>query len=388
MEVYILDSLLRRVQVIDKYESLIWTERFSAFGDFELVLPSTLENRSKFNVGAQLACNDSYRMMTVETIDDTTNEDGEATLTISGPSVEKILEDRVAKDELSDLATNPKWVLTGTPGYICRTIFNTVCVAGALDPGDVIPFITAGNILPADSIAEPTEEITVEIEPQSVYDIVKKICDLYDLGFRFVRNFDNSQLLFNIYSGSDRSVAQSVRPAIVFSPGMDNLQNVTELTTMDSHKNCAYVFSPAGYEVVYPSTVDPGVEGFERRVLVVNASDIQADNPDASALMIQRGLEELSKRRIFKGFDGEVDQYSTYKYGVDYQLGDLVTLQNKDGAIAQMRVTEQILVSDKEGERSYPTLTIRDYVTPGSWLGWDFNQVWADLGATDYWSTV
>jgi hypothetical protein len=49
MEVFILDSLLRRSQVVDKFESLIWTERFSEIGDFELDLKSTLEARGQFH---------------------------------------------------------------------------------------------------------------------------------------------------------------------------------------------------------------------------------------------------------------------------------------------------------------------------------------------------
>ena len=59
MEVYILDSLLRRVQTVEKFESLVWTERYSAWGDFEIHIVSTLENRNRFIPGVQLAIMES-----------------------------------------------------------------------------------------------------------------------------------------------------------------------------------------------------------------------------------------------------------------------------------------------------------------------------------------
>lgn len=387
MEVYILDSLYRRSQVVDRFESLIWTERFKAFGDFELILNSTLENRTRFSVGSRLAINESYRVMTVETVEDATDSEGRQHLTLRGPSLEEILDDRIARGSMASLTVEPKWILTGLPVDIAKKIFHDICVLGTLNPGDVIPSVIEGTIFPTDTIAAPSGSITYEIEPKTVYLAIKELCDLYDIGFRLVRNFDTSQLYFDVYMGSDRTTQQSTLPSVVFSPHLDNLQNTKELTTTAMYKNVAYVFSPVGYEIVYPLDVDPATNGFERHVLMVKADDITDTVPaTASAKMIQRGKEELSKNQRFAAFDGELNQYSTYKYGVDYNLGDLVELRNIDGVTNNMRVTEQIFVSDKEGERSYPTLSINKFITPGSWSAWDYNQVWIDLGLTEYWS--
>jgi hypothetical protein len=53
-----------------------------------------------------------------------------------------------------------------------------------------------------------------------------------------------------------------------------------------------------------------------------------------------------------------------------------------------MRVTEQIFISDKEGTRSYPTLSLTAYITPGSWAAYDPTKAWFDLDSdtTDVWS--
>lgn len=380
MEVYILDSLYRRDQVVDKFQSLIWTERYSAAGDFELHLPSILENRRRFVPGVRLACNTSYRVMTVETVEDSTDSDGRKMMKITGPSLEDILDDRVARGTLGDLTATPKWALTGTPGNIMRQIFHDICVTGILDAGDKITSVIEDSIFPPDTIAEPSDEYTVELELATVYKAEKDLADLFGLGFRLIRHPVTSLLYWDVYSGSDRTTQQNTLPAVVFSPELDNLQNIKELTTINLYKNVAYVFSPVGHEIVYALDVDPTVEGFERRVLMVRADDItDEDGPTASAKMIQRGKEELGKNRRFSAFDGELSQRSQYKYGVDYNLGDLIEMRNTDGNTNYMQVTEQIMTSDEEGDKSYPSLSINRFITPGSWSSWDYNQEWADL---------
>lgn len=385
MELYVLDSLLRRVEVVDQFESLIWTERFAEIGDFQLVVTSTRRTRSLFTTGTRLAANVSYRVMTVETVENTVDADGKQMLKVNGRSLEAILDDRVAKDALSDLTTKPKWTLTGTPGAIARKVFHDVCVTGVLDVADRIPFIFEGApMFPADTITEPAESVTIDLELQSVYGVEKQICEMYDLGFRLVRNQDMSQLYFSVYSGVNRTTSQTSVDAVVFSSELDNLQNTSELSTIAQSKNVAYVFSPAGFRVVYALGVDPTTDGFERRVLFVQADDITSDNPDVQGALLQRGLEELSKNRTVFAFDGELNQYSSYRYGVHYNLGDLVEQRNSDGVTNQMRVTEQIFAQDGEGERAYPTLAMNTYIGVGDWAAWDFGQTWSDLGLEEW----
>jgi len=389
MDIFILDSLYRRNQVVDRFQSLIWTERFSSAGDFELQLYSTLENRSRFVEGTKLAINESRRVMQVETVQDGIDDEGRQILKITGYSLESILTNRLALAAVGDTTTYPKWTLTGTPKAIATQMFHDICVTGILNAGDVIPLINEGNVLfPADTIAPPSDSITYDVDPKTLYDAEKDICDLYLMGFRLVRNYDLGQLWFDVYTGSDRTTHQTIYPAVVFSPGMDNLKNPTELRSISAYKNVAYVISPVGSQVVYPSGVDSSINGFERRVLLVNASDITDTDPVvASAAMSRRGYEELAKNRQLSAFDGEISQTSNYIYGVDYNLGDLVEMRNNDGLSNSMQVTEQIIVSDENGDRSYPTLSLNQFVTPGSWASMPAGKQWSDF-TTEQWSDM
>lgn len=386
MEIYILDSLYRRNEVVDRFESLIWTERFSAWGDVELHVQPTLQNRGRFTPGVLLALNESYRVMKVETIEDTVDQDGKQVLKVKGRSLEAILENRLAMADLTDLTSDPKWTITDQPADIARQLFHDICVTGILDPGDIIPEIVEDTIFPVDTIAEPSDTVTYMIDPKQLYTAIKDICDAYGMGFRMVRDPNTWIIYWDVYMGSNRTADQADVPAVIFSPALDNVKDTTLLTTIALYKNVAYVVSPVGHEVVYDTDVDPSVAGFERNVLFVRADDItDPDGPTASAQMIQRGREELAKNRRFIFFDGEVAQRSQYVYGVDYNVGDLVELRNDTGSVVHMQVTEQIFVSDAEGDRSYPTLAQNLFIVPGSWDSVIATLVWDDVDPDLVW---
>jgi hypothetical protein len=384
MEIYTLDPLLRRDRVFDVFESLIWTERFKTHGDFELDIFSTPDSRRTFVPSTLLAMNKSHYVMMVETVEDSVNAEGKKMLKVQGRSLEALLLDRVAKNSLADLTTSPTWVITDEPAEIARKIFHDICVTGILDTQDIIPFINEGTFLAAGTIDEPVDPITVELEPMTVYDAEAQICGVYNLGFRMLREYDMSKLWFDVYPGSNRTTSQSTLSPVVFSPGLDNLQNTKELTTIENAKNVAYVFSPAGFRTVYAEDVDPTTEGFGRHVLVVNASDITDENPDVTAALIQRGKEELAKTRAYQAFDGEISQNSSYVYGVHYNLGDLIEIRNEDSVTNVMRVEEQIFVDDREGERSYPTFALNNFINAGSWLAWQNSKMWSELGSEEW----
>jgi hypothetical protein len=246
--------------------------------------------------------------------------------------------------------------------------------------------------MPASTLPAPIDPITWTQDPDTLYNALKGLGDAYGIGFRLLRNFDTSQLYFDLYTGSDRTTGQTVLPPVVFSPNLDNLQNTNELTAIDQAKNVAYVFSDQGYLTVYPQDVSSTISGFDRNVMLVQADTLDGTptTDEINAYLTQKGREALTNAIVYFGFDGEISQNSSYKYGTDYRLGDMVELQNIDGVANNMRVTEQIFVSDTEGERSYPTLTLYQYINTGSWLSWESDKVWADYDTdtTTVWGTL
>jgi hypothetical protein len=48
-------------------------------------------------------------------------------------------------------------------------------------------------------------------------------------------------------------------------------------------------------------------------------------------------------------------------------------------------VAEYIFVRDREGQRSYPTLTTKQFIDPGTWLSWKYDIPWDDMAETEFW---
>jgi hypothetical protein len=319
---------------------------------------------------------------------------------VSGTSIERLLQDRIARNTLNDLTTTPTMDIVGYPEYIAISLVNSVCYAGALSSNDIIPYLqqsgTIGNVVPVPpgytdgtlfgTIQNWTSQISAKISLTSLYDLVKNLGDTFSFGFRFYKIPDQSKLYFVFYSGNDRTTSQTTFTPVIFGPSFDNLQNISEYTSYKDYKNVAIVFSNNGVRTVYGIGVNTAVSGFDRRVMYVDASDITlAAGTDLNNALDQRGLEALGKQKSIFAFDGEITTDNTYKYKEDYYLGDLVEFQNTDGITNIMRVTEQIFISDAEGVRSYPTLSTQTTVTPGSWYSlnieeWDTTTgVWDDF---------
>jgi hypothetical protein len=408
MELYVLDELIRRTLVIDLFESLIWTERGNDEGDFELVVLASFDMRSVLTVETLVTVDDTDRVMEIQEVERTVDEYDRAILVVKGYSIESAMRNRVAKRTTGSLTADAEWTLTGTPIWICKEMFRLICIVGQLNVQDKIPFIQSGSLtvtpgswhaLPeslvwndalgvwqdaygnyvGDDAGDPTQQITVVVKPKSLFDAIKEICDVYNLGFRIVRNGELSQLYFEVFQGVDRTTLQDSFPPVVFSKEMDNLASSTELDSYRNAKNVAYVAAVNGFQTVYAPGTDTTMAGFKRRVLYVDASDITL--PSGAALtnaLNQRGYQELAKSRNVMAFDGDISQFGEYKYRRDFNLMDMVEVKNDEGRQTKMRVTEHIRVHDLQGERAYPTLVADQVVDTSVWHGQPESLEWED----------
>lgn len=391
MEWYLYDDSLRRDSVIEGYESFIWTERYAAWGEFQIITPSNPDSKNFYKIGTRIGRMGSPRIMRIESVLDTFDDNGKKYLTVSGRSVEHFLDDRCAMPALTGTVTTPKWVLTGTPGAIARYMFQRICVDGILSANDTIAGYHSGTLFPSGNIPEPSDSFTMEFEPDTLYNSIKQVCEIWLLGFRMVKDGDTGNIYFEIYTGSNRTSGQSTLPAVIFSMDMESIDKTSLLRSIADIKNVAYVFSPNGCRVVYAPGVDSSISQAARRVLTVNATDITysaGTEPQFTNTLVQRGLQELAKWREVYVYDGEVTPDTHYVYERDYFLGDLVEERGPDGVGNYMFVTEQIFVSDAEGERSYPTLVLNNVLVPGTWIARSGSEHWGDVDPVQHWGDL
>lgn len=106
--------------------------------------------------------------------------------------------------------------------------------------------------------------------------------------------------------------------------------------------------------------------GLSRRELWIDARDLQSDSdPDHplteeeyTALLTSRGLERLAENQLVKSFSAVVRTHNpTYEYGVDFQLGDVITITDERLGVSVDAVVEAVeRAVSRDGESMTLTL--------------------------------
>lgn len=366
MELYTLDGTFLRDTVVDEYESLIWTERYSKNGDFQLVLPSTPQRAIDLAEGQFVGLRGSDEVIQIQT---QSIENG--LMTVNGITVETFFNERWILTSI-DPAVH-EWKLRDHPGKILGKIVEETVIAGGdyLTPtykiGGILnemPYLVLGPTTAAGDIVN----VTVPFGP--MYDALASIAETYKIGMKlYLSRADpfGYEFSFTTWVGEDRTSAQLVNDLVRFSAGQDSLANGKELHSISGYKTVAYVFPPSwspttAVQVVYAPGVDPTSVGFDRRVLVLEASDISSDEVTGTvtliSLMQQKGKDALANNNFIKVFDGEVIPQPNFVYGTDYYLGDIVELVDQSGIPQRAMITEYIRSKDATGESGYPTVSV------------------------------
>ena len=81
-----------------------------------------------------------------------------------------------------------------------------------------------------------------------------------------------------------------------------------------------------------------------------------ADPALVADVLDNRALDALTTNRFIATVDGETVPTNQFKYGVHYNLGDIIEMQGNSNIVSISRITEYIRAQDEAGERAYPTV--------------------------------
>jgi len=371
MEPYTLNRQFLPQNAIDVFDSIIWTERYYGDSDVELVVPLTADSLSKLSTGMFLGIPESDEIMILETM---SIEEGK--IKFIGISLLQWLNNRFIRTSADHKES--AWTITGGPaGWVLWAIVWNMChrdspfLNGSVPMGVPNPekFIIPGLELKDYDRSGPNVTQVVSFGP--VYDALKEVATSYKLGMQITLESatDSAYVIgFRSYKGVDRTSDQSVTPPVRFSPQMDSLTNITELKSIATLKTWVYTYAPS---VTSPVPTTPGESfvtgqentGFDLRALMVTISEITNDSivPAGDAgklleLLNTKANDVLKANPFIEVVDGEIVPTSQYKYGRDYNLGDIVEAQGNSGIVTKYRVTEYIRAQDESGEKAYPTV--------------------------------
>lgn len=351
MNITILNYNLDAIKIFDTYNSLIWTDRYNEYGDFEIYTPMTDDILTYIRQGYYLQRKDSDHVMIIETIKVSTDIDEGSNLTITGRSLESLLERRIIWGQKT---------ISGNLQNGIKTLLNENLISPSNSNRKISPFTFK------DSTDQTITALTIEAQytGDNLYDTIQKICSERELGFKVTLN-DSKQFVFELYIGSDRSYNQTANPYVVFSPKFDNLISSNYMESKKPLKNVTLVGGEGeGSERRYTAVGD--VAGISRREIFTDARDISSDtgvegetmtNDEYIALLRQRGKEKLSENVQIYSFEGQAEMTTMFKYGEDFFMGDVVQVANEYGHEAKARILELVTSHDETGFSVYPTFS-------------------------------
>lgn len=355
---YILDTEFKSVMLVDLFESTIWTDRYREEGDFEIFLFPSNEIITNAKDDYYLYNPSSEHMMIIEHQEITTDVEEGARFIVTGHSLESILKRRIV------------WTQTTISGSLqngIKKLIDENIINPEVKERKISNFVFKESIDPAITKLKHEQQYTGDV----LYDVIKNLCELYDIGFKIIYNFDTGNFEFSLYKGIDRSYNQNRNPYVIFSPHYENIINSDYIHGIEDYKNVTRI----GGEGIGVNRVmaDYGTaSGLTRREIFTDARDLSKKTDDGTELtdeaytnlLRQRGKENLSEYVIKEGFEGEVEASKMFVYGHDFLLGDCVQVENEFGISGTSLVSEIVFSQDKNGETIYPTFVSLQNITP------------------------
>ena len=266
MYLAVLDESMIIQHICEDYKSVVWTERFHGFGDFKLVVPGTLENLRTYQLDYYLYTNGTNKLMIIEQVELNTEYGKESLLTISGRSLESILDRRVmhpypiwegtklcmhertkglVKDVIKhytnllfkqrdSLDASHERHVTGFGWYSVDELPDGIRKGRPVSSMDIgnIKVNANGNVRNMTQNAGFTHSSYDDVDPYimegSWYKLVQELTDLTMSGWAIEYNGEDPYYWYGYtYNGVNRTFGQGERPAVVFSPKYDNLSKAT-----------------------------------------------------------------------------------------------------------------------------------------------------------------
>lgn len=252
--------------ICEDYKSIIWTERFHGFGDFKLTVPGTLENLQIYQLDYYLYTKGTNKLMIIEQVELNTEYSKQSMLTVSGRSLESILDRRVmhpypiwdgtrlcmherTKGKVKDvikhytnllfkqrdsLDTSHERHVTGFGWYSVDELPSGIRKGrpvSSMDIGDIRANAngTVRNMTRnADYSHAAYDDTDPYIMEGSWYKLVQNLTDLTMSGWAIEHDGEDPYYWYGYtYNGVNRTFNQGERPPVVFSPKYDNLSKAT-----------------------------------------------------------------------------------------------------------------------------------------------------------------
>lgn len=324
---------------IDNYQSMFFDRSWHEIGEFEMVInrhlryADTLQKNCLILVG-----NDPSRAFIIKHREIQLDSDGKLTenWVIRGYSLKSIIAQRITYPPSHTAYDNKSGsVETVMKHYINNNIVNPTDPSRRIPGFEIAPDLQRG---PRVSYSSRFKNLSEEIILLSTSTGV---------GWEVRLDLERKVMIFDVLIGNVSTVNQDVRPPVIFSPQFDSLRTMQYIQSELNYKNTAVIGGQGeGIERRLVEITDS--TGLDRHEVFIDARDVPEEDDDQQPIpeqeviqaLIERGEQQLSELIQEEYLEGQILQNSPFVYGVDYDRGDVVTLQNLDwGITMDTRIT-------------------------------------------------
>lgn len=393
----IMDKNYIIVDILDTFESFYWIERYNKTGDFEIIIPIIEEHLPYIRIGNYISIRESETYMIIENVTLKTDVENGDTLIISGRTLESMLDRRIVWGKLE---------LSAPIQNIISIMIQQNASVSTSDSRRRLPLIFQPSSDPR--VLAPVEQMT--LFGDNVYDQVSGLCEAHNIGIKSIPSA-NGLFVVTLYSGVDRSWSQNANPPVVFSDSYENLLESNYVQTEVGYASNSYVRGDADdvtmevlrkpertglnrREIFIDANIQPGEQEIKEFVLDEDGNkiieEVQKTDEEGNPLyddagepvmmkqyktetktikiydqayynsMLAKARIEMAKHSITEAFDSSVDTTRQFFYGEDYNLGDIVQVENRYGFSGRCRITEVMRSRDASGPKLVPTFVVVD----------------------------
>ena len=324
MELYIFNQNRQMSGIIESYEYLRWSRRYSSCGSFELKAIATDENLALLQIGNILWKNDDEEAGLIEFVEMTMQE--QEFITVSGRFATGFLARRIVY-----ATTN----LSSDLGSAIGTLLNQ----NLISPSD------SDRRISGISYAASTLGVSVntQISYKNLLDAITDLCEAADVGIKTTFNPTTGIFAVVPYIGSATSA--------VFSKEYENIiEQVFTRSVMDYASFALVGGEGEGSERTFVTIGSGSGEG--RHEIFVDAKDLQSADisGDYSDALVFRGNTKLAEQAMVQAFDVTVNQYGNLNYKSDFDIGSKIQAVSKRWNVSlSARITEVIEYYDRDG---------------------------------------
>ena len=363
------NSTFEQIAQIDNFESLQWCQAYQGCANFEMWCPVTEENSEVLKKGNIIWLGGETAGI-IEIVSPQVKEDFTRVFNVKGRTIESFLTRRIIwstfnAGENDDVATSMQQMVD----------FNFVSLTQyQIDNGmsyRKMPYMDVDKTY-LSGIKKAFQRTGDE-----VYQALLELAQENDMGFKLVFEPRQSKMIFKAYKGIDRSIDNNDgNDPVVFDSNMEDILGSTYYSSDQDYKNIGFVAGEGtGYARSWLISGDESSNGFERREIYVDARDVQSEFMDEDGntktlseneykeTLQKRGDEKLAEHAIIETFETKIRVIGdvNYEYGVDYNLGDIVTVIDRELGV---RVNAQVTAVEEAWSNSYELMLTFGFSQP------------------------